>query len=206
MARAHAVSRLEAALRAIARELDRARVAWALVGGLAVSARAEPRFTRDLDLVVAVPDDGEAEVLTRGLLASGYRVLATLEQEAAGRLATVRLASPGEEAGGVVVDLLFASSGIEPEIAGRADALEILPGLRVKVARAGDLLALKLLAVSPGRPQDEADIVALLRDSTPGDIEDARAAAALIVERGFHRGRDLPRDLERRIGSPLGQP
>ena len=194
------MSRLEVALRAIATELDRTRRGWALVGGLAVSARAEPRFTRDLDLVVAVPDDREAEAVTRGLLASGYRVLATLEQEAAGRLATVRLASRGEEAEGVVVDLLFASSGIEPEVAGRAELLEILPGLRVPVARAGHLLALKVLAVSPERPQDEVDIVALLRDATPADLEEARAAAALIVERGYHRGRDLSADLARRIG------
>lgn len=194
------MSRLEVALRAIATELDRTRRGWALVGGLAVSARAEPRFTRDLDLVVAVPDDREAEAVTRGLLASGYRVLATLEQEAAGRLATVRLASRGEEAEGVVVDLLFASSGIEPEVAGRAELLEILPGLRVPVARAGHLLALKVLAVSPERPQDEVDIVALLRDATPADLEEARAAAALIVERGYHRGRDVSADLARRIG------
>lgn len=199
------MSRLEAALRAIARELDRARIAWALVGGLAVSARAEPRFTRDLDLVVAVPDDREAEALIRRLLASGYRVLATLEQEAKGRLATVRLASPGEEAGGVVVDLLFASSGIEPEIAANAEVLEVLPGLTVPVARAGDLLALKVLAVSLDRPQDEADILALLRDATPAVLEGARAAAALIVERGFHRGRDLPGDLARRAGSSRGK-
>jgi len=33
----------------------------ALVGGLAVSARTEPRFTRDLDVAVAVPDDAGAE-------------------------------------------------------------------------------------------------------------------------------------------------
>lgn len=194
------MSRLEVALRAIATELDRTRRGWALVGGLAVSARADPRFTRDLDLVVAVPNDREAEAVTRGLLASGYQVLATLEQEAAGRLATVRLASPGEEAEGIVVDLLFASSGIEPEVAGRAELLEILPGLRVPVARAGHLLALKVLAVSPERPQDEADIVALLRDATPADLAEARAAAALIVERGYHRGRDVSADLARRIG------
>lgn len=39
---------LESTIRMVAevlRELDRR---WALVGGLAVSARAEPRFTRDL--------------------------------------------------------------------------------------------------------------------------------------------------------------
>ena len=33
----------------------------ALIGGLAVSARTEPRFTRDADLAVAVTSDAEAE-------------------------------------------------------------------------------------------------------------------------------------------------
>jgi hypothetical protein len=32
--------------------------------------------------------------------------------------------------GGVVVDLLFASSGIEAEVAIRAERLDVLPGLR----------------------------------------------------------------------------
>lgn len=48
---------LESTIRLVAdalRELDRR---WALVGGLAVSARAEPRFTRDIDLAVVVEDD-----------------------------------------------------------------------------------------------------------------------------------------------------
>jgi len=54
------VNRLEAALRAIALDLERVRTAWALVGGLAVSARAEPRFTRDIDLAVAAARDAEA--------------------------------------------------------------------------------------------------------------------------------------------------
>jgi hypothetical protein len=35
-------------------------IAVAMVGGLAVSARAEPRFTRDLDFAVAVANDDEA--------------------------------------------------------------------------------------------------------------------------------------------------
>jgi hypothetical protein len=41
------VSTLEAALRQIHADLIEAHVASALVGGLAVSARTEPRFTRD---------------------------------------------------------------------------------------------------------------------------------------------------------------
>ena len=63
----------------------------ALVGGLAMSARAEPRFTRDVDLVVGVRDDLDAEVLVRDLRARGYGLLALLNQDAVERLATVRL-------------------------------------------------------------------------------------------------------------------
>jgi hypothetical protein len=195
------VSRLESALRAIALELDHERRPWALVGGLAVSARAEPRFTRDVDLAVATADDREAEALVRRLMISGYRVLATLEQEAAGRLATVRLAAPGQDASAVVVDLLFASSGVEAELTRDAEVLEVLPGLRVPVARCGHLLALKILSVSPGRPQDLIDILSLLREATPADVEQARETAALIVTRGYDRGRDVVGELEKHLRS-----
>ena len=185
------MSRLEAALRGIASELDGLGRSWAVVGGLAVSARAEPRFTRDIDLALAVADDADAEALVRALVASGYRLLASLEQEAVKRLATVRLQTPGEDAAGIVVDLLFASSGVEPEVVQAADVLEILPGLPVRVARGGHLLALKVLSNSPARPQDPIDIAALLREATAVDLQEARHVAALIVARGFNRGRDL---------------
>ena len=193
------MSRLEQALRGIAAELAHPERSWALVGGLAVSARTEPRFTRDIDLALAVRDDAMAEALVHGLAGSGYRVLASIEHEAARRLATVRLETPGEGPGGVVVDLLFASSGVEAEIVRGADVIEVLPGLRIRVARSGHLLALKLLSTSPKRPQDLVDIVALLREASPGDIEEARETAALITQRGFARGRDLLASLERHL-------
>jgi hypothetical protein len=41
----------------------------------------------------------------------------------------------------MIVDLLFASSGVEAEVVGAAENLEVLPGLWVPVARAGHLLA-----------------------------------------------------------------
>ena len=185
------MSRLEAALRGIASELDRRGRAFAVVGGLAVSVRAEPRFTRDVDLALAVANDADAEALVRNLVASGYRVIASLEQEAVGRLATVRLQSPSEGPAGVVVDMLFASSGVEPEIVRASEVLEALPGLPVPVARVGDLLALKVLSNGPERPQDQIDIVALLRLADEAEMGRARRTAVLIVERGFGRGRDL---------------
>jgi predicted nucleotidyltransferase len=183
---------LEAALRRIATDLDGAGRRWAVIGGLAVSARAEPRTTRDVDLAVAVADDADAEALVFQLLSCGYRVLAGIEQTAVGRLSTTRLSTPGAGPRGVVVDLLFASSGIEPELVDAAELLEILPGLRVPVARIGHLLALKVLARDDRRrPQDWDDIRALLGEASATDIDEARAALALIARRGFHREREL---------------
>lgn len=177
-------------LRLVVRDLDEAELRWALIGGLAVSARAEPRFTRDVDVCVVVPDDATAEQSVLRLGRRGYGVLSIVEHQQAGRLATVRLAAPG--VAGVVVDLLFASSGIEPEIVQDAEPLELLPGLVVRVARVPHLVVLKLLARDDRtRPQDGADLLALRGVLTHTDQADIRRLAQLVCARGFHRERDL---------------
>jgi hypothetical protein len=51
--------------------LQRASVSFALVGGWAVSVRVEPRFTRDIDLAVAVAGDAQAEALVSALATEG---------------------------------------------------------------------------------------------------------------------------------------
>ena len=56
-------TRLHKLLHRVSEDLTASGATYALVGGLAVSARTEPRFTRDLDLVVAVTNDREAEAL-----------------------------------------------------------------------------------------------------------------------------------------------
>jgi predicted nucleotidyltransferase len=198
------VNHLEAVLRAAALDLAGLGTQWALVGGLAVSARTEPRFTRDVDLVIAVAGDRDAEQAIHALQQRGYRVQALVEQEAAGRLATARLVPRGGDEAAIVLDILFASSGIEREIADAADVLEILPGLRVPVAGVGHLLALKLLSRDDRtRPQDRVDLAQLLRVASPSDLDVARRAVGLIHARGFQRDRDLARDLEQLIASRL---
>lgn len=162
-----------------------------LVGGLAVSARAEPRFTRDADLVIALDTDVEAEAVVRAFLLQGYQLRALLEQSSVGRISGARLIDPD----GVDVDLLTASSGIEAEIVAAADELEIVGGLRVHVAATGHLIALKLLSVAPGRETDTVDLRALARVADDDEWGRAASAVALIIERGFHRGRDLTADL-----------
>jgi predicted nucleotidyltransferase len=183
-------NRVEDSLRRAAADLQATRCRWALVGGLAVSARAEPRLTRDVDLAVAVRSDDEAEHLVLELRQRGYGVVAIVEQTAVARLATARLSAP--DAAGVLVDLLFASSGIEPEIVNRAEPIEIVPGLTVPLARTGHLLALKLLARDDrSRPQDADDLRALLEVASAADRAEARMALQLIESRGFSRDRDL---------------
>jgi hypothetical protein len=86
--------RVEDALGRIAADLGALGRRFALVGGFAVSVRAEPRTTRDVDLAVATADNPDAEALVFALRARGYTVTATVEQTGVSRLATVRLSSP----------------------------------------------------------------------------------------------------------------
>lgn len=177
-------------LRRLVHDLELLKAQWALIGGFAVSARAEPRFTRDVDVCVLVADDAAAEGIVLSLGHLGYTVVTLIEHERLGRLATVRLSSPA--VGGVLVDLLFASSGVEPEIVDAAEDLEILPGLVVPVARASHLVVLKLLARDDEtRPQDRADLLALRPVLTSADEVEVRWLVALVSDRGFARGRDL---------------
>jgi hypothetical protein len=190
------VTWLEAALRQIHADLTDAQVSFALVGGLAVSARTEPRFTRDADLAVAVASDGEAEALIHMLRTRDYRVEATVEQEAVGRLAAVRLTRSTDRKG-PVVDLLFASSGIEREVVAEAEPIELLPNLTIGVARTGHLIALKILSRDDvRRPQDLVDVRALLRVASAHELARARESLTLIAARGYHRGRDLVHELK----------
>jgi Nucleotidyl transferase AbiEii toxin, Type IV TA system len=182
---------LARALAAAMADLGAASASYALVGGLAVSTRTEPRFTRDVDLAVAVDGDRQAQEVASGLLGRGWRVLAQVEQDAVGRLATLRLV-PRDDPSGVVVDLLFASSGIEPEIVAAAGSLEVFAGAVVPVATVAHLIALKVLSADEGtRPKDRADALALLEVLEEGGEVQVRAALDLIGARGFHRGRDL---------------
>ncbi len=191
------MNRLHAALAELAADLAELNVNWALVGGLALAAHVEARTTRDLDVAVSVANDRQAEHLVRELRARGYTEHTLVEQEKAGRIATVRFAAPGEPVDGLVVDLLFASSGIEPEIVTEAERLEVLPGLVLPVARVGHLLATKILA---GRPRDLEDVGSLLEVAGSREIACAYAAVELITERGYNRAQDLASKADHLLG------
>lgn len=145
---------LESALRGIVTDLSSQRRKFALIRGLAVSIRTQPRSTQDADLAVSVGSDAEAEQIVADLRRSGYEITAMIEQVETGRLGTVRLRP---DSSSMIVDLLFASTGIEPEIVAGASVVEVLPGLRVPVASVGPLIAMKLPSVNDRRARDHGD-------------------------------------------------
>jgi hypothetical protein len=186
------MNRLEAALARIAEALTARGQRWCMVGGMAVSARAEPRTTRDVDVAVDVAHDAEAEQLIFDLQEAGYRPSMVLEQAETKRLSTVRLRELGASARAPVVDVLFASTGVEPEIVAAADRLEVLPRLVLPVATVGHLIAMKPLARDDEtRPHDRGDLLALSAVASPADRQAARELVALMTARGTNRGRDL---------------
>ncbi len=185
--------RPEDALAHAARELRRQARRFALVNGIAVSLRAEERFTRDVDLAISVSSDAEFEALIYALTGAGYRALTTLEHETTGRLATVRTMSPS----GFVVDLLAASCGIEHEIVEAATDVEMEVAGRVPVARSEDLLAMKLLSSRVGRERDWQDARSLVQTNPELDLDLVRARLGLITTRGYARKEDLAAKLEK---------
>lgn len=193
------MTQLATLLAITANELDSLAQSWAIIGGLAVSVHADPRFTRDIDIVIAIKNDFESEQLVYQLQQRNFQVITIIEQEAKGRLATVRLTSTRSDSNNIFVDLLFASSGIEAEIVQAAIMIEVLPGQLAPIASVGHLIALKLLSRDDDRPQDSIDLVTLLRISTDEDIEIARESVRTIMQRGFNRGRSLEEHLQELI-------
>jgi hypothetical protein len=158
----------EPALRLICALLDRERVAYAVIGGLAVQLHSqEPRTTRDIDLVVKTFDD----VPSRPLLAAGF--------EYAGRFAhSDNWYAPGAGPAKLRTPVQFSVEEIAAGVVDRATVV-MLGAVPLRLVMSADLLLLKLRAAedpsrrSSKRATDVADILRLveddptLRDSVP---------------------------------------
>lgn len=171
----------------LSRQLNEAGLPFALVGGIAASARGEARFTRDIDVAVVVQDDDEAERVVFLLVEQGYLVTATVEQEVTGRMATARL----RNANGIVCDLIFATTGIESEIVQGAEIIEVFSKVLVPTATAEALLAMKTLSATSQRPRDSGDIQAIILANP--DFNESKVLHYLnaIDQRGCARGQQL---------------
>ena len=144
---------LHAEMRGIVMALDAAGIAYALVGGLAVSIYAAPRATEDVDLLL-----GREQLLpaVESLTSLGFRRAGVPMSVAGGRLEIQRLIKiDGSDL--VPVDLLIPNDpALAAILAGREGVL--WEGGRLSIVSLAGLRMLKRLR---GSAQDLADLEAL---------------------------------------------
>jgi len=170
------------ALRKVITVLDKLRVPYALIGGLAVIARGVLRATKDVDLLIDRNiGDGHslALALNRDGLPGTFRKGA-FDDPVCG---LIRL-DVAVSSGAVRCDLLFPSRAWEAEVVRNATPVEV-EGLVIRVAQAAGLFLLKLRA---GGPQDLLDAAELLR------LQPAQERAAWEAAASKHR---LSREFKR---------
>ena len=190
---------LEKALKETRRVLDEEQKPYALIGGLAISARATPRFTHDVDFALFC-SDAEAESLVGSLVRRGWSVDALLMTKSTNKIATVRLTPPRSN---VLVDLLFDFTGIERQIVSSATRALVRNGQTMAVATRAHLMAMKVLAF---RDKDKMDIDYLLDRAKKTEIAVARRALAEMSRAGKGAGRDLVGDLDALLAARAARP
>ncbi len=140
------------ALDALAEAFERHNVRYALIGGLAVGFRSRPRGTRDIDILLAVP-----QLQLPGLLADLAARGFSLDERAVIE-GYVRHHMTAFDYQGARIDWLKPVLPAYQHILDRAGAVAGF-GRPVRVASPEGLILLKLLAA---RPQDLVDIDGLL--------------------------------------------
>lgn len=144
----------------IAHTLNDQKVEYALIGGLGVSLRGTLRTTRDIDLLIDVPQIKLPSVL-EALRAQGFQfdVAQAIRQWSQDHLLDMRC-------GQIRVDWLKAVVPVFQTILSRAK-WETVGNWQLRVADAEGLLILKLIAFPP---RDQEDIQGILA-ANPGSLD-----------------------------------
>jgi hypothetical protein len=135
--------------------LNAEQVKYLVVGGYAVSLHAQPRATKDLDILIK-PNKANAAALFQAVAKFGAPPERLNPEDFAARGSFFRMGTPP-----VMVDILPEITGVDFDNAWKrrvTETIDARTGLKAAYISADDLIAAKLAA---GRPQDLADVDAL---------------------------------------------
>jgi hypothetical protein len=136
-------------------------VKYLIVGGYAVSFHAQPRFTKDIDLLIQ-PDPDNGKSVYAALEKFGAPLTGLIAEDFVKRGEFFRMGQAP-----LMVDILPEIAGVDFDRAwqNRVEAvIDPQTGLTASFISSEDLIAAKLAA---GRPQDIADVAAL-REASGG--------------------------------------
>jgi len=141
----------------IIREFQKHNIAYAVVGGIAMALHDEPRFTRDIDVLVSAEQVGRVRELLEGI---GY-VEASAPWTFAGVPLTLHRFIKTQAEDSLTVDILF---GTEPRIRGILERTTEQPWADgvARVAGKEDIIWMKR---QRGSDQDHVDIRKLQDDA-----------------------------------------
>ncbi|MBI4811506.1 MAG: nucleotidyltransferase [Ignavibacteriales bacterium] len=131
----------------------RESVPYVIIGGIALQWWGEPRFTRDVDVMIMVKIGKEIEVLKKIFRSFPPRISNALSFALKHRVCLVKSRK------GIEIDISFGVPGYEEECLKRSIRYKINKISAVRICSAEDLIIHKALA---GRQQDLADIESII--------------------------------------------
>lgn len=140
--------------------LNACRVKYLVVGGYAVSYHAQPRATKDLDILIK-PSAANSVALLNALKRFGAPIDGMSAQDFSGRGKFFRMGAPP-----IMVDILPEIAGVGFDAAWKRRVMvtvDAVSKLKAPFISEKDLIAAKVAA---GRPQDIADVDALRKAKT----------------------------------------
>jgi len=181
------LSPLLAALAALSAWFRAEKVEGMVIGGVAASIVGRPRVTRDVDVLVAVPEESWDSYLQSGT-PFGFvpRIRGAVEFARTSRVLLLR-----HEPSDTEIDVALAGLPFEREALGRRRVVQI-QGVDVPLVTAEDLIVMKAIA---HRPRDVTDIEGILDLQRGLDLRRVRKAVQQFAE--ALDAPDLAADLEK---------
>lgn len=133
--------------------LDRHRWRYCFIGGVAVQKWGQARFTQDVDLTVFTGFGSEEQVIDTLLASFTPRVRDARQFAIENRVVLLRT---GE---GVDLDVSCGGFPFENAAVTRARKVQVIPGVRLRLCTAEDLIVYKAFA---GRPIDWMDVESII--------------------------------------------
>lgn len=157
----------------LSRTFERLGVGWYVFGAQAAVIHGASRLTIDVDVTVLL-GDRETRILTEALVANGF----TLTFDDPEFIEQTRVIASVHPPSGLSIDVVLGGPGMEQLFLEQAELHEI-QGVSVPVARAADIIVMKVLA---GRPKDHDDVVAILEAQPDLPVDEVRRGLALLED------------------------